>query len=134
MDTEIFCIISNFAYLFVAIIFLIENKYIYGLIGLLMWFISHMYHLDTCHHFWGKTDMIFAFIIFLYILIKCHKQILCIENIILLIITLILFSIGLYCFYKKHRLIYNIVHSIWHILSALLVLYLIDLKENILDT
>jgi hypothetical protein len=130
MNTELLPIISNFAYLIIGILFILEKKYIYGFIGLIMWLISHMYHLDTCNHFWSKTDMIFAFICFLYILIKCHNQILCFQNIVLLIILLTVFSIGFYCFHKKHRKIYNIVHSIWHIFSALFILYLINQNEK----
>jgi hypothetical protein len=130
MNTGILPIISNFAYFFIATLLILENKYIYGFFGLLMWFISHMYHLDTCNHFWGKTDMIFAFISFLYILIKCHNELLCIQNIILLILLLTVFSIGYYCFYKNHKTIYNIVHSMWHICSALFILYLVNQNEK----
>ncbi len=130
MDTEILTIISNFAYLIIAIIFIFDKKYIYGFIGLMMWLISHMYHLDTCNHFWSTTDMMFAFICFMFILIKCRNEILCIENIILLTLLLTIFSIGFYCFHKKHRTIYNLIHSAWHIFSALFISYLIYQNEN----
>lgn len=130
MDTEILTIISNYAYLFISIILILDKKYLYGIVGLCIWLISHIYHLDTSHTFWSKTDMIFALISFVFVLIKCRNTLLCFENITLLILLISVFLIGFYCFYNKHTIIYNIVHSLWHILSALFIVYLIYQHEK----
>jgi hypothetical protein len=129
MDFEL-TIISNFAYLIVSIIFILNKKYFYGFAGICVWFISHMYHLDTKHCFWSNIDMIFAFICFIFVLFKCKDTLLCYENIILLILLLTIFAIGFHCYYNNHDTIYNIIHSLWHILSALFITYLIFQHEN----
>jgi hypothetical protein len=130
MNTDILTIISNYAYLFLSIIFILDKKYFYGFIGACIWLISHIYHLDTSHCIWSKMDIIVAFIAFVYVLIKCKNTLLCFENIILLILLLSIFFIGFYCFYNNYKTIYNIIHSFWHILSALFITYLIYQHEK----
>ncbi len=122
-------IITNYIYLLAGIYMIFNKKYLYGIIAIVIWLISHLYHLDKSNNFWSKSDEIFASIAFIYVLIRCKQQILCVKNITLLVILLIIHFIGRY--YLKHNIdIYNIVHSIWHIYSAIFILYLIYENEK----
>jgi hypothetical protein len=124
MNTDIFTIISNYSYLIAGLYLIYKKYYLYGIIGIIIWLISHMYHLDTNNCFWDYLDMIVAFCAFTYIIIKCFDKINCLKNYILLIALLIIFCNGFYCFYN-HKYAYNIIHSIWHILSAFFIVYLV---------
>ena len=124
MDTKIFTIISNYAYLIAGLYLIYKKHYLYGSLGIIIWLISHIYHLDTNNCFWDYLDMIVALLSFIYIIIKCFDKINCLKNYILLIGLLIIFCNGFYCFYND-KYSYNIIHSIWHILSALFIVYII---------
>ena len=100
MNTELINILSNFSYLIAGLYLIHKNYNFYGLIAIIMWTISHIYHTDTHDSFWANTDMIFAFICFMYVMNKCYNKILCTQNIILLILLLINFSIGFYYFHN----------------------------------
>ena len=76
-----------------------------------------------------NMDIFFSTIFFIFLLIKCRSVILCIKNISLLFIVFILFIFGWYYYYvdmEKHY----IFHSLWHITSALYILYIILLLEK----
>jgi hypothetical protein len=126
-------IISNFIYLLCGLYLLYKKHYLYGIIAIFIWLISHIYHTDkTKDNLWGwkmNMDIFFSSIFFIILLIKCRSIILCIKNITLLFIVFILFIFGWYYYYvdmKKHY----IFHSLWHIASALYILYIIILLEN----
>lgn len=117
-------LISNFAYLGASIYLLAKEKYIYALFASIIWFISHGYHQDTTNKLWMYADYIVAFTAFMYVMITCRELIFCLKNIIFLIILLIVFTYSFYNYYYNIKL-YYIYHSIWHIMSALFILYLI---------
>ncbi len=125
MNTKIFTIISNYAYLIASFYLFYKKYYLYGSLGIIIWLISHIYHLDTTNCFWDYLDMIVASIFFIYVIKKKINKFKCLKKIILLIGLLIIFSSGFYCFHNNHDNIYNIIHSIWHILSSLFIVYII---------
>ena len=125
---EILTLLSNLSYLIIGIFLIYKEYYVYGGFTLIMWFISHMYHIDTDNDFWSVLDEIFATIVFIFVLIKCFKTLMCIKFILLLLLLLIIHYTARYNFNNKE--IYNIVHSFWHIFSGLFVLHLFLTHEN----
>lgn len=123
IDTDILNIVSNYIYLFIGIYLIYKKMYIYGLITIIIWLISHMYHTNKCH-IYEKIDILIANLAFIFVVIKCYENIFCLQNILLFVVLLIIFSLGWYYYYYSKD-IYNILHSIWHIYSGLFVLYLI---------
>jgi hypothetical protein len=125
-------IISNFIYLLCGGYLLYKKHYLYGILTIMMWLISHIYHCDNSNEVWNwkmNTDIIFAIILFIIILIKCHSIILCFNNICFLFVLLILFGLSYYYYYIDINK-YYIFHSLWHVLSALFLLYIIILYHN----
>jgi hypothetical protein len=118
-------LVSNFAYLGASIYLIIKKKYIFAFFAAIIWFISHGYHQDTTNKSWMYADYIVVFIGFMYVMITCKDILFCLKNIILLIILLIIFIYAFYNYYHNMS-IYYIYHSIWHIMSALFILMLID--------
>ena len=120
-------IMSNYIYLFCGLFLLYKKKYLYGVVALLLWLISHIYHSDCSDNLWGwkmNADILFASIAFIIVLFNCHPVLLCVKNIILLFLLLALFVLGYYYYYIDIN-IYYVYHSLWHICSALFILYLI---------
>ena len=128
IDMEILTLISNLSYLIIGLYLIYKEYYVYGIATLIMWLISHIYHTDTSNDFWSNIDVLFATSLFIFVLIKCRTTFLCVKFMLLLFILLLIFAIGVYYFDNKN--IYNIVHSIWHILSGLFVLYLFLTHES----
>ncbi len=126
---EILTLISNLSYLIVGIYLIYKEYYLYGIVTLIMWLISHIYHTDTDNDFWSSIDVLFATTCFIYISLKCYKTLFCLKFISLLVILLSVFAIGYYNF-NRNKEIYNLVHSVWHILSGLFVLHLFLTHEN----
>ena len=126
---KVLTLLSNFTYLIIGLYLIYKEYYLYGIVSLIMWLVSHIYHTDTDNNLWSNIDVIFATSLFIYILIKCKDTLLCIKFITLLLILLTIFGISLY-YYKINREIYNIIHSLWHIMSGLFVLYLFLTHEN----
>ena len=123
-------IISNFIYLFSGIYLLLKKHYLYAILAIIMWFISHIYHCDNANKNWKMNiDIMFAVLIFLIIFIKCYSVILCLTNIFLLLCLLAIFIISYYYYYIDINK-YYIFHSLWHILSALYLLYIIILYHD----
>ena len=125
-------IISNFIYLLCGIYLLYKKHYLYSIFAIMMWLVSNIYHCDDSNEVWNwkmNLDIIFAIILFIIVFIKCHSIILCIKNIFLLLCLLILFSLSYYYYYIDINK-YYIFHSLWHILSALYILYIIILYHN----
>ncbi len=126
---KILTLLSNIAYLIIGLYLIHKQYYLYGVLTLIMWLVSHIYHTDTENNFWSHVDVIFATTIFIFVLIRCKETLLCFKFITLLIILLMIFGISLY-YYKMNREIYDIIHSFWHIFSGLFVLYLFLTHEN----
>ena len=121
MDSQLLTLISNLIYLICGIILLIHNKIIVGIGLIIMWYISHTYHKDRCNKYWSDMDMIFASLGFIYIMIKHFNQIICINKIIFLLIVISSYVISRIWDNLNHRNMYNICHSIWHIVSAIFI-------------
>jgi len=133
MNTKIITILSNYSYL-IAAIYLINSKYyIYGICAFIIWYISHNYHNNTLDKFWDNLDMIIAAIFFTYIIINDYRKLSFYKVQIFLTITILFFISGFLCFDWKncndYNHDYNIIHSIWHILSALFSVYFITLTK-----
>ncbi len=129
INTQSINILSNFIYLLCGLYLISQKMYLYGIIAIIVWFISHMYHLDRDDCFWRKSDMIVASICFVFVLIIC-KDILCKKYIIYFIIILSLLFTGMYFCHKKQYEKYDIIHSIWHILSGLVMTNLIITSQS----
>jgi hypothetical protein len=122
-------IISNLIYLFCSFYLIYKEHYLYGLLGFAIWIISHIYHSDepTSDNLWNwkmNADILISSIFFIIILINCHPVLLCLKNLFLLFLLLLLFGVGYYYYYVDIKK-YYICHSLWHIFSALFILYLI---------
>lgn len=124
IEHELLCLISNYIYLICSIILFVYNKILEGLICIIIWYISHNYHCNEDNIYWSNLDEIVASIAVLYVVFCNHRKILCKINIIILILIVPIYIGGRMCYYKK-RYIYNILHSIWHILSAIFITKLI---------
>jgi len=130
-------LISNLIYLFCGFFLLYKKHYFYGLLGFVIFLISHIYHSDeiTSDNLWNwkmNTDMIISAISFIIVLINCHPILLCMKNLFLLFILFLLFGIGWYYYYIDINT-YYILHSLWHVFSALFILYLIINFHNKFD-
>jgi hypothetical protein len=128
METKTINIFSNYIYLFCGLYLFTQKLYIYGTIAIIVWFVSHMYHLDIDDCFWDRSDTIIATICFVFILINC-KDVLCKKYIIYLMLTLSFLFSGIYFCRNDEIHKYDIIHSIWHILSALFITNLV-IKNN----
>ena len=120
---KVLFIISNFIY-FVPIILYDINEI--TVISLVIGLISIIFHTCQCmNHTSLKTkvmvyfDIIFSVSLFSYILYKMHKE-LPLWWYLLLIISIIIFLFGS-SKYGSH--IYVLLHSIWHILTGILLIY-----------
>ena len=131
MNTKIFTLLSNYSYLLGGI-YLIEKKFIiYGLGSFMMWYISHNYHCNILNMNWCYLDMCFALFSFSFIIIKYFKNLFFYKIKIYLTIIAVFLFIGwdLYDYAgNDNNHYYNIIHSIWHILSALFIVYFITLN------
>ncbi len=124
---HILTLLSNFIYLFVGLYLLYEKRYGYGLIGILVWLVSHIYHNDKSNSAWNwkmNMDIIISSISFIMILINCRPVLFCMKNFIFLSTLFIFYGIGYYYYYHDMEK-YYFYHSIWHILSGLFLLFLI---------
>ncbi len=134
MDYQYLTIISNLIYLICGGYLVYKKYYLYGIGLLIMWLISHIYHCDNSNERWNwkmSTDVICAVFLSIIILIKCRSVIFCINMIVLFLCLLIFFSLGYYYHHIDIKK-YYICHSIWHILSALCLLYIIILYHDTL--
>ncbi len=130
-------IISNFIYLYSGFYLLYKKHYFYGLLGLVIWLISHIYHCDETNsdNLWNwkmNADIIISSICFIIVLINCHPILLCMKNLFLLFVLFLLFLVSYYYYYTDIST-YYILHSLWHIFSALFILYLIINFHNKFD-
>ena len=126
---QILTLLSNMIYLFCSIYLVYKEHYLYGLLGFIIWLISHIYHCDkpSSQNLWNwkmNADIIISTMCFIIILINCHPVLLCLKNIFLLSLLFLLFGISYYYYYKDINT-YYIYHSLWHIFSGLFILYLI---------
>jgi hypothetical protein len=125
IDTEYISYITNSAYIFSAIFLIINDYYLFGLIGVLIWYISHKYHMDRKNKIWKYADGVVASTSFIYVLIHCNNYLLCGKNVSLFMLIFILFQMNLYYDKIGEEDIHNLIHSIWHITSAIFITYLI---------
>ena len=133
MNTKIITILSNYSYL-LASIYLIDRKYFtYGIFAFIMWYISHNYHNNVLNKFWDNLDMIAAIILLTYVTIDGYHKLSFYKVRIFFTITILFFMSGFLCFdwhlCNDYNHEYNIIHSIWHILSALFIVYFITLNK-----
>lgn len=127
-------IISNFIYLLCGLYLFYKKHYFYSFLGLLIWIISNIYHSDepNSENLWNwkmNADIIISSICFIIVLINCHEILLCLKNLFLLFLLLLLFIVGWYYYYKDINT-YYVFHSLWHVFSALFILYLILTYHN----
>lgn len=125
MDTNILSLLSNLIYLICGCILIIKKKLLFGILIIIMWLISHMYHIDRKNNFWNNLDMITATLGFIFILIKYYKHIFSSKNIIYLFILALFYLLARKYDDNNNIKMYNIYHSFWHIASAVFVTYII---------
>jgi len=125
MDTNILSLLSNLIYLICGIILIIKKKILFGILIMIMWLISHIYHSNRNNSFWSNLDMICATLGFIFILFKYSKHIFSAKNIIYLIILALFYILARVHDNKNNQSMYNIYHSFWHITSAVFVTYII---------
>ena len=125
MNTNILSLLSNLIYLICGVILITKKKILFGILIIIMWLISHMYHSDRDNFFWNNLDMVCATLGIIFILIKYCKHIFCIKNIIYLFILALFYILARKCDNENNIQMYNICHSFWHITSAIFVTYII---------
>lgn len=126
-------IVSNFIYMFSSFYLIYKEYYLYGLLGYLIFIISYIYHSDTESKIWNwkmNADIIISFLIFIFVLHKCHNTIKCVKNLILLALLLLIFVVSYYYYYVDMNK-YYLLHSLWHIYSGLFILYIFLEHENL---
>jgi len=123
-------IISNIIYLVCGIYLILNKLYIFGLIAILIWIVSHNHHTKYTNHnynlYWKITDRIIATIAILYLLYKYHKT-LSKTKICILLFILMLFILARVFNNLDNMNGYNICHSLWHITSAIFITYIIKI-------
>lgn len=129
-------ILSNFIYMFCSFYLIYKEYYLYGLLGFIVFIISHIYHSDTENKIWNwkmNADIIVSFLIFIFVLYNCHKTLFCFNNLILLALMLTIFGASYYYYYVDMNK-YYILHSLWHIVSGLFILYIFLQNEKLTNT
>jgi hypothetical protein len=125
MNTNILSLLSNLIYLICGVILITKKKILFGILIIIMWLISHMYHSDRDNFFWNNLDMVCATLGLIFILIKYYKHIFNSKNIIYLFILALFYILARKCDNENNIQMYNICHSFWHITSAIFVTYII---------
>ena len=125
-------ILSNIIYFVLGIILLIQKdkchkhnylKYFYGIGYILIGIISTIYH-NYEHDHLLMLDRIVATICIFFIIITKYKNI-CIYKLFSLIILIILFIYSNICWIFNQFEIYDMCHSLWHIMSAIFIYIII---------
>lgn len=125
MNTNILSLLSNLIYLICGVILITKKKLLFGILIIIMWLISHMYHSNRKNNFWNNLDMTCATLGFIFILIKYYKHIFNSKNIIYLFILALFYLLARKYDNTNNIKMYNICHSFWHITSAIFVTYII---------
>ena len=121
MESNVLTLLSNLIYLICGIILITRKKIILGCGLIIIWYISHLYHKDRSNIFWSNTDMVFASLGFLYIIIKHFNQIFCFNKLIFLLVVFTFYIISRLYDNSNNIGMYNIFHSFWHMSSAIFV-------------
>ncbi len=120
--------LTNYSYLIAGLYLLYNKYYFYGVLGCLVWFVSHRYHIEHPNNeeFDEKmtTDNIFCGVAFMTVILIHICAFFELTNIFLLLVLAFLFKISYVKYYKDIDK-YYILHGIWHVYSALFVIYLI---------
>jgi hypothetical protein len=122
------CIMSNIIYLLSGIYLIFNKLYVFGLIAILVWFVSHSYHNDYSKKHWKLLDRYLALFVIIILFYKYHRQI-TFNQICILFFICISFILARYLYYKDNIIGYDISHSIWHIGTGLLITYIIYKNE-----
>ena len=125
MNTNILSLLSNLIYLICGCILIMNKKLLFGILIIIMWLISHMYHVNRKNKFWNNLDLVCATLGFIFILIKYNKHIFISKNIIYLFMLALFYILARKYDDNNNIKMYNIYHSFWHIASAVFVTYII---------
>ncbi len=118
-------VLSNYIYLILGIYLLTQKQYFFGVGFIIMWFVSHKHHENIKNNFWTNVDSYVALFGFIVVLYKCFDKIHCIKNLLYLVLVLCFYLIASMNWYKNNINMYNLWHSLWHIVSGLFIAYII---------
>ncbi len=118
-------VISNYIYLILGIYLLTQKYYVFGIGFILMWYASHKHHEDIKNTFWTNVDSYMALFGVAIVLYTCFHKLNCVKNLLYLVLVLCFFLIASMNSRKNNIDMYNLWHSIWHIVSGLFLTYII---------
>jgi hypothetical protein len=113
---------SNIVFIISFIYLLFNNKKIESILLLLIGIISSLYHTYESNHLYA-VDVLFGLLIFLY---TCYYYKDCIYFLPLILLSI--YYIITYASYYYDETIYAYMHSIWHILACVYIIYLFTRK------
>ena len=133
--SKYFNILSNIIYFLFGLYLLIFKpldkhleQYLFGLGFIIIGIISYIYHLYE-NNYLLLLDQVIAISCFIYVIITKFDNI-CMYKYILLLILIFLYILSNICWNINKLNMHNICHGIWHILSAVFVMYLILNNTN----
>lgn len=113
---------SNIVFIISFIYLLFNDKKIESILLLLIGIISSLYHTYETNHLY-IMDVLFCLIIFLYIYCNYKEFIYYLP-----LILLTIYYIITYISYYHDKTLYAYMHSIWHILACVFIIYLFTRK------
>ena len=124
---DILTLISNLMYLIASLYLLHSGKKLEGIVVMIIFIVSHIYHTNIYSTTWKTIDITVSVLGFIYLFVMHHEKILEYTNLLYFIILMAVYWIGFGCYYIDiyGRTLYCFFHSIWHILSALYGLYIV---------
>ncbi len=124
---DILTIISNLMYLIASIYLLHKGRILEGIVVMIIFIVSHIYHTNIHSTTWRTIDITISVLGFLYLFLIYHEKIFAYSNLLYFMILMIVYWVGFGCYYINiyGRTLYCIFHSIWHVLSALYGLYIV---------
>jgi len=124
IENDTICVLSNYIYLICGVYLILNNRIVEGIIAVIIWYVSHRYHCDQDIVFWSKLDEVLASLACIYVLLKNFNKFKIKKNIIFVLLVALIYIGGRLCYTNK-KSIYNMCHSLWHIVSAIFITYIV---------
>ncbi len=125
MGYKLLNILSNYIYLILGIYLLTQKHYFFGVGFIIMWYASHKHHEDVKNKLWTNIDSYMALLGVSIILFKYFHKVNTIKNLLYLVLVLCFYLIASMNGRKNNIDMYNLWHSLWHIVSGLFLTYII---------
>ncbi len=118
-------ILSNYIYLILGIYLLTQKYYFFGCGFILIWFASHKHHEDINNNLWSNLDSYIALLGVIIVIYKFFNKFNSIKNLLFFVLVLCFYLMASMNRQKNNIDMYNLWHSLWHIVSGLYLTYII---------